>query len=294
VWPEYDRTAPLVIYRAELEPGTTFPQDVTFQLPGYLESMHAVAVENEGSLFSVAEEDIEMLYEGGALLLTFPATTPVVYFEYYDAEILTVQGEERQLNFDFSAANTIGRAIFQLQEPLETQNLQMTPPANNSFTADNGLTYQRLTKTDLAPGDTFEINATYQRSTNVPSVQLAGGSTISEHAEDAPQPEINVITETEASAGTAVNIGYIFIGTGVVLLLGVGGYWLITSKREQEPAAKQPRPGPRKRPAANEDKKEAKATPVKEAPAGFCYKCGTPLRADSNFCHKCGAERRQD
>ena len=135
------------------------------------------------------------------------------------------------MNFDYSAMNNIDRAIFQIQEPLESQNLQMTPPASSSFTDDNGLNYRGLTIAGMAPGDTFEMSATYQRSTDVPSVQLSGGSTVSEHAEDVSQPAISVITETEASTSTGISIGYIFIGTGVVLLLGVGGYWLITSRR---------------------------------------------------------------
>ena len=288
VWPEYDRPESLVIYRVELDPELALPAQLTFQLPGYIENMHAVAVENNGSLFSVEEEAVELNHQDDVLLLTFPTTTPVVYFEYYDPQILTKQNQDRQLDFSFFAPYNIETAILQVQEPFESTNFQLDPPPSSNFTNDNGLRYQVLTLTNMAPGDTIELSATYQRGTDLPSVQLAG-SNVTEHAETA-SPAVSVITEAEVSANGNFNTGYILIGAGVLLLLGVGVYWWFSNRKQT--ASPQPRQAAsKKRPAARTDEK---ATIVNETSAGFCYKCGTPLRPESNFCHNCGAERRWD
>jgi len=45
LWPEFDRSEVLVIYRAQLSDSTPLPAEVTFRFPGYVEAMHAVAVE---------------------------------------------------------------------------------------------------------------------------------------------------------------------------------------------------------------------------------------------------------
>lgn len=290
VWPEYDRPEPLIIYRVELDPEVALPVDLTFQLPGYIESMHAVAVENNGSLFSVSEDDVELNRQDDTLLLTFPATTPVVYFEYYDSQMLTKQAQERELAFNFSPLYTINTFIYQVQEPVEAGNFQLDPPASSSFVDDNGLSYRGLTITGMASGDAFESSATYQRSTDVPTVQLTGN--VSEHAESGPQQAVNVITESEVSTTPSFNAGYLLIGAGGLLLLGVGVYWWYAN-RNQTPAKKQ-RPTPReKAPAAPQTKAADPRSPA-QAQAGFCHKCGTSLRTDSNFCHNCGAERRRD
>ena len=53
LWPEYDRSDVLVIYRAELSPQTALPAQLAFRLPGYIDGLHAVAVEHNGALFAV-------------------------------------------------------------------------------------------------------------------------------------------------------------------------------------------------------------------------------------------------
>jgi hypothetical protein len=109
--------------------------------------------------------------------------------------------------------------------------------------------------------------------------------TNAEHAADLP-----VVTEPPANQN--LTLGYTLIGIGVVLLLGVGGYWL-WSKRIASVAAA--RSGRRQKRKTGSKPVKVTAQALSPSPAGnFCYRCGSPLREDANFCHVCGAERRKE
>ena len=59
LWPEYDQSSVLVIYRANLSDDVILPATVTFRLPDYIEDVHAIAVERDGGLFNVDPNNIE-------------------------------------------------------------------------------------------------------------------------------------------------------------------------------------------------------------------------------------------
>jgi hypothetical protein len=265
IWPEYDRPEVLVIYRGELSPTTSLPAQLTFRLPGYLEAMHAVAVERDGVLVDVAPAVIELRHEGEDLLLIFSTDSPNIQFEYYDPVILSRQNQNRQLAFQFVVPYNLEIAIFEVQEPVQAEDFSLTPEAGNTFIGRDGLTYHTIQLADLTPSDTFELSATYQRDTTGLS-----------------------ITETPARGN--LNLGYVLIGGGVLLLLAVGGYWWWSTHRQAEPGPPR-RSATRPKSRRKGRQKESDKTPTVSS-GGFCYRCGTALRTDANFCHVCGAERR--
>lgn len=292
LWPEYDRPEVLVIYRAELSPDTALPAQLTFRLPDYVETVNAVAVERDGSLFSVDEEAIELRHEGDNLLLTFPTTGRKIQLEYYDPVILTRQEQARQLDFDFSAPYDIETVTFEIQEPFQAEDFLLTPQPANTFTGSDGLQYNTVETTALAAGDTFKLTATYKRNTDELSTQS--------FADLSPEPATDITPTPDVSLNQNNILGYILVGAGALLLLGTGGYWWWTNRRKTTPAAAPRRPPARstrrkKRPAARRDPaKEKGQSAVREPAPGFCYRCGTPLRPDASFCHACGAERRTE
>jgi hypothetical protein len=290
LWPEYDRPEVLMIYRAELKSTTALPVQLTFRLPGYIGEMNAVAVERDGVLVDVDPEVIEQRREGDDLILTFPATSPRIQFEYYDPVILTRQNQTRQLAFQFSAPYSVEVVTFEVQEPLQAENFSLTPAPNDTFTGRDGLKYHTIQVADLAPADTFELTATYQRATTELSAQQL--------ARNAPSQPSNISVITEPSAGESFNLGSVLIGGGVLLLLIGGGYWWL-SQRQTEPARLPRRTArPKRRTKAKPARRGAGDNPTEHdepksaTTGGFCYRCGTALRDDANFCHNCGAERR--
>jgi hypothetical protein len=213
VWPEYDRPEVLVIYRAELSPDVTLPATLTFHLPGHIEKMNAVAVEQNGMLVDVAPASIALRRQDNELFVTFSAASPKIQLEYYDTAILTRQNADRQLNFEFLASYPVETGIFEVQEPRQAQNFSLTPAPGQTFTGSDGLTYHTIQVAGLTPPDKFELTATYRRATDQLSVPGAA----------AP---------VETPAASNFNLGYLLIAVGVVLLLAAGGYWWGTKRRQ--------------------------------------------------------------
>jgi hypothetical protein len=285
LWPEYDRPETLVICRVELAASTALPAQVTFRLPGYLETMHAVAVERDGRLVDVSADAVGLRHAGSDLLLTFSTPVPKIQFEYYDALILEKEGTKRQLNFDFTASYEIEKAVFQVQEPRQTEAFTMTPASSTSFTGSDGLKYNAIEMTGVAAGERINLSASYTRTGD----ELTAPSTGDVNADRAA--DLPVAEATEPPATQNLWLGYGLIGLGAALLLGVGGYWW-WSKRTV-PATTTRRPGQRAGKKARPVKVTASAPPVPSS-GGFCYRCGGALREDANFCHICGAERRKE
>lgn len=295
IWPEYDRPEVLVIYRGELHPDTQLPALLTFRLPGYLEDMHAIAVEENGNLVDANPDSVESRHEGDELLLTFATPSRRIQFEYYDPVILTKDGQTRQLDFEFSAPYEIETSTFEVQEPFQAQDFSLTPPPDNSFVSADGLKYNNIEVTGLAADDNFSLTATYQRDTDELSVTDITGD--SDGLIGAPS---NPPVDLDETDGTSFTLGYILIGAGAVLLVGTGVYWWWSTRREgpqPRPASSRTsrRPTRRKKQTAASRSRSRQTEPApSEQSSGFCYRCGTALRPDSNFCHVCGAERRAD
>jgi hypothetical protein len=276
IWPEFDRPETLVIYRAELNAATPLPAQLTFRLPGYIDAMHAVAVEQTGGLVDVPAEAIELRHEGDDLFLSFASPSRKIQFEYYDPEILNRTDQERQLDFLFAAPYNTDLTTFQVQTPYQANNFTLTPEASDSFVGQDGLKYYSLEMAGLTPADDFAVTATYRRDTDALSIeQITLNAPLPTNVE--PEPPSG---PPPASTQT-INWGYVLIGAGILLLFGAGGYWWWAQQQAAEPPPHRPRPGRR-------NKKQS----GREPSGGYCYRCGTALRNDADFCHKCGAERR--
>lgn len=278
IWPEFDQPETLVIYRATLSANTSLPIEVTFQLPGYIETMHAVAVEQNSGLVDVPTDAIEMRRDGDDLFLTFTTPAPNVQFEYYDPTILTKDGNTRELAYVFTAPYDIESAVIQVQQPAQATDFKITPAATNSFVGRDGLSYHNIELSGLSSGDTIEVTASYSRATDELSVeQITLNTPIPAQAD----PAVPTTTPTSVQP---INWGYVMIGSGVVLLLVVGGYWWWSQRQSEEEVPR--------RPARSTRQRRSKPSSQADAAGGYCYRCGTALRSDAQFCHKCGAERR--
>jgi hypothetical protein len=288
LWPEYDHPDVLIIYRAELSADTALPAQVTFRLPGHVETMSAVAFEQNGSLFSVANDAIELSSVAGGRQLTFPVTTRRFQLEYYDPEVLTRQDQDRRLKFNFTSPYDVDRVTFQVQEPIQSEAFVMTPPPGDSFTDPNGLKYNSFEMAGMISGDSVELSAGYTRTIDESSVRLLGVA-----SEPNISPEDNEIESQNSLPG------YLVLGTGVVVLVAtIGAFWWSRKSNATEPRRR--RPGSRaarrkKRPAPKPGKAKAAAadSPASQPSAGYCYHCGTALRPEASYCHSCGATRRR-
>jgi hypothetical protein len=305
LWPEYDRPEVLVIYRGQLDPNSQLPAVVTFRLPGYIQEMHAVAVEQGGNLVDASPDSVELMEEGDETLLTFATPSRRIQFEYYDPGILSTEGQTRQLDFQFTAPVDIDTTTFVVQEPFGAIEFSLTPPPNESFISADGLRYNNLEVAGLAADDTFSLTATYQRATDELSLLALNRDTATLSGPPSSEPvDLDESGPRGALESQNFSLEYLLIGAGVLLLVGTGVYWWWSSRARTEPglgpasAKSSRRPARRKKrtTASRRETKKAGAPPSlpAEESAGFCHRCGAALRPDSNFCHICGAERRSD
>jgi len=271
LWPEFDRPEVLVIHRITLNEATPLPVTLTFKFPPYIETMHAVAAERGGGLFSIQGDALKLNKTAAALELTVTTDSRSLQLEYYDPQILTQQGRQRQIDYTFNADYPVTLAHFQVQQPVQAGNFTVTPTASGSFTDQKGLSYQVIDTAGLKPGDPLQIKAAYTRATNQPSSELL-------------TENIQVVTQPAPAAAPQFPWGYLLIGAGVVVLLATGGYWWWTNR------AAAPAPPRRTVLRPTLPKKRVKAG----GQGGYCHQCGAALRPDSNFCHACGTPRRKD
>ncbi len=291
LWPEYDQPGVLLIYRVELKPDTPLPAQVSFRLPDYIETMHVVAVEQNGSLFEVKEEGIELQSQEDDVWLTFATPSHKVQFEYYDTTILTRQEETRHLAFEFIPTYQIETALFKVQEPFAAEDFSVTPEASDSYIGGDGLQYNTIEATSLAPDEPFTLFASYRRITDDPSVQNLKGI--------APEPMVDIVTESSASSSQNIPIGYVMVGTGLILLLGIGAYlWWVAQMDKGHKKRRVPRKDRRStgyKKQAVRDKQRAEPPVAQQTDSiNFCPKCGTAFREESRFCHTCGTQRYRD
>ena len=300
VWPEFDRPEALIIVRGELAADVDPPVLLTFTLPGNIQEMHAVAVEQNGNLVDANPDSMQLVSEGDVTKLTFAATSKRMQFEYYDPAILSKNDQNRDLDFQFIAPYEIDALTVEVQEPAGSTGFSLSPAPDNSFIGNNGLKFNIIELTGVAAAQIVTAQANYQRSTDVPSVQsLPTTAPPSANTQPAAGNLSAPVGGNESSSlfGSG-SIGYILLGAGVLLLLGTGAYWWWTNARmniQPTPARRAPLSKADKR--AKQARRHAQTGPRHSAANaaqtdGFCYKCGAPLRADSNFCHQCGAKRR--
>lgn len=285
VWPEYDRPEVLVIYQATLAPVTPLPTDVTIPLPAYVDDLHIVALVQNNSLVEVPADSFNLRREGNMAFLDLSVPVHTFQFEYYDPTILTREGETRILNYQFIAPYTIKAATFEVQEPFEASQFTSTPAVTTNFQGSDGLTYNTVQVEDLASGETFDLSATYQRHTDVLSIQNL--------ANNDQEPSPTSPTPTVSTANDNRTLGYALVGVGALLFLAAIGSWWWSRRQSATPTRRRPisTTSRGKRSTATQTQPSQRVSST--GTAGFCYRCGTSLRRETNFCHHCGAERRQ-
>ncbi|MDM8520150.1 zinc-ribbon domain-containing protein [Anaerolineales bacterium HSG6] len=271
IWPEYDQPDTLIIYVGELSEETELPARLTFLLPNYVEDLHAIAYAQEGQLFRVPADEVDLKPDNQYLSLTFSVPSRTFQFEYYDSHILSKDGDQRELDYSFHAPMDTAQVNFEIQQPKQAANFLITPSAKQGLTGSDGFVYHQLEQTDMKQDDTFTINATYSRATNQPSVQA------SQPANNAPAPAVPAesVSPTVTTPTNQTNtMGYILIVGGLILLVGSGGYWYWS---RQQPIG-----------SGKGRRRSQQSAPS----AGFCHQCGTSLHAGAKFCHNCGTPRR--
>jgi hypothetical protein len=271
LWPEYDRSAVLVIYQAQVPAGTPLPATVSLPIPAAIGEPHAVALRGaEGMLL---EANYQLVQHGEWATVSMETDSPIVWVEFYSD--LAIDGQERGFTFLWPEGIEIESLAFEVQQPVGANEMKITPAGSASM-GDDGLNYYRRELGSVSASENFSISLTYDKST--PELSIGSVS-----------PGLS-LTRPETTQGRTpdpkVWLPWV-VGSFGVLLVSVGVYQYIRLRRERQQA-----PTPRRRKRAGVKRRDEVGREIDASPV-FCHNCGTHASASDRFCRRCGARLRQ-
>ena len=255
LWSEYDRSQVLVIYLVVLPATTDLPAQVRLLVPADTPDLTAAAFRAaDGELADVVEVEA-----GGTEL----------QIEFYLP--LEVTGDLRRFSYVWPGGLATEDFVYEVQQPLGAEDMQVDPDATSRTTDGLGLTYHLIALGELTADDQPEVSFSYNNSSSLLSA-------------DAVAPSGGLATPAPAS-GPQVDIRgllpWILLIAGVGLI-AAGVVYFLRTRAEDRPARPRHR-GSRAQPM-NEGRVDA--SPV------FCHNCGTQATASDRFCRQCGTALR--
>ncbi len=277
LWPEYDRSDVLVIYRGLLAEDTPLPVSLEIRVPARVGQPTAVAyVGQDGQPFN---QQYTTSVEGDWLVVSFRLGEQGFQLEYYDPLSIDATGQ-RQYTYSYVADYPVSSMLVELQEPPSAEAVVLDPPADSSRTASDGLVYHVLEAGALETGEERSWTFAYQKD----NADLTASAF--------EQPEAPVATPEPASTDNSAVL--IFLVAFVTLIaVGAAAFWL-GGRTQPMSQAFPSSPPPRKRRGSGRgpNLQRPQVAGLDGADAVFCRQCGTELRSDSLYCHRCGTAVR--
>ena len=265
IWPEYDRSDVLIIYRISLSSETSPPVAMSVRIPRAAGKPHALSMEGvDGLLYNL---DYTITVEGEWLNVSFTTLSPEVHLEYYDPR-LSRNGNLRSFEYLWPGDYTVNEMVIQIQQPSESENLETLPEAGLDREGEDGLTYYSVVVGSIDAGTPFTIGVTYQKSTDALSQSLQ------------PVQPVDPIMPQTLGWATFLEVLPWALGVFGVLLIVVGGFWYWQSGHKVH------NPIPRFLASAG-NKEEAE---LDEKSASYCFECGKREMPGDIYCRSCGSK----
>lgn len=271
LWPEYDRPDMLVICDFLLASDASLPAEVRVRIPAAAGEPYVVAVGPTPAAVSDQNVEYTLRPAGDWLEVTvrLPAASRAIRLEYYDPG-LARDGQMRRYRFEWPADYAVDSLFVSFQMPIGAANLVLTPPLSSTRLGSDGLRYYEGEFGPLAAGETFTLNAVYQKegddlSISTLPVQPAGP------------------LDSRASRGLSWNavLPWLLGLMGLLLIVGgLVGFFYRQGGIQREPAPRR-RGGRRVKEAGPEE-------PV------YCSQCGKRAQPGDLFCRACGTRLRRE
>jgi hypothetical protein len=269
LWPEFDRSSMLVIYRLTLSPQTPLPAEISLRIPSTAVT-NAVAVRNpDGSLYNV---NYSVEESAGGNRLVFQATTLEVQIEYYDSA-LEYDGTSRHYSYQWFGDYATETTRIEVQQPVGATDMRISPSLGSGQPGSDGLIYYRSDIGPLADSQKFTISLDYEK----PDASLSQDSA----SVESPIPiDNNAVTLDWSSA-----LPYL-LGVLGILLLGGGAYWYWRSGQDDGKKSRRKRGARRRASEPADDEISVEADHV------YCHQCGKRAARGDRFCRACGTQLR--
>ncbi len=263
-WPEFDRAAVLVIYRAELAADTQLPTMVRVPIPADVGDPFAVArLGPDGNLLNA---NYTRTVEESRAWIAVETDSLVVWVEFYAD--LTIEADLRRFEFDWPGGLGVTQGIYEVQQPASAEGLQITPAPETQRVGEDGLVYFSAPLEGIGAGAGPLISFNYRNESGTLSADLFQAAP----ALGRPEP-------TLGDTPQLARLTPWLIAGAVALVVGAGGYLLMNRRR-----------APARRPQRR--RRQAKPESV-DAATTFCHNCGTPAGVSDRFCRNCGTPLRR-
>jgi hypothetical protein len=226
LWPEYDRSQLLVIYRIQLSNDTPLPARVSLRIPNTAGTPYKVATRDlDGLLYNIG---YSLEPEGSWNVVVLTTSSNELYIEHYVPSIISDE-DSRSFTFSWICDYPIDELLVKMQQPRYSKDFSTTPFMGlGELNIADGLLYFKRDFGSLASGITFTTSATYTRTSNelsasnlpvvaaTPIIQNSGwGHTVS-----------NVMTQVLDNRSMVVAGSLILAGIVLMLLVSVlAGFW---------------------------------------------------------------------
>ena len=267
LWPEYDRSDVLVIYRVVLPSSTELPARVRLLIPPDAPDLIAAAFRSaSGELLNASftqtdgdqADQVDIEVEGTELQIEFYLPLPIT-------------GDQRRFSFTWPGGLAAENFAYEVQQPLGATNMVVQPAASSRTTDSLGLTYHLVDLGAQAAADHPEVAFTYDKAT-------------SQLSTEALAPPGSLATPAPAS-GAPLDIRgslpWIFLVAGAGLIAAGVIYFLRTRSLADPPRARH-----RVSRSQPTERDRVDASPV------FCHNCGTQATSSDRFCRQCGTALR--
>lgn len=267
LWPEYDTPDMLVIYNFELPENTNLPVDVSFRIPPTAGQAFGFGYyPKEGSV--PVQENYGQKSDGDWLLITFTMRSLRGTLEYYDPA-LPKNGEQRSYMFTWPGDYYVQTMTFIFQEPVTSQDIQLSVPVSDSYIGRNGLQKQIVEVGELQPKQIYSLEVDYKKSTSRLSVENMRVEPASPLPEGDQKQWLSWVAST-------------FAIIGLLLIIGILS-WYLLSQRRAVMVKKAPR---QRKPILRSIKPASKEGSV------YCHQCGQRAASGDRFCRSCGRSLR--
>ena len=171
--PEYDNSEVLVVYNIVLPENTSFPAEISVNIPASSGGPAFVWEVVEGQ---PVETIFDSTANGDWITVTITTNSPVVYLDYYDPG-LNSNNATRNFSYSFPPGLSAEVAGLEIWQPPQTTNFKSTPNIERISTDEYEFIYHSL---NISPEDLagFTVNFSYEFVEIAESDSSSGISTI--------------------------------------------------------------------------------------------------------------------
>ena len=263
LWPEYDNSQVLVLYRGSVSVDVQLPVEIHFNiLPGTINPDVASVTQTGAHI----HDPFEIKVDDSGTYVSFVLKERNFHLEYY-FNPFTPGVNDKVFSYSYKTSYQISNFSYEVQQPVGAFDFKTTPISFQEFTDDKGIKHSLVSAGSLAAGETKNVSVSYFKSSTETSLQK--------------------IEKSEKSTDI-----YTLISTGVVILLVAVMIYSYFGNSAKKRSKVQRAGAKRKTPKAHTNATEPSEKLVYRSDnvPNYCSNCGKKVDNNALFCGNCGKE----